>query len=71
MGGVIIKAVLKLWVIVAIISSFVLGAVGADLQCKDSQIKGFVQNHDTTRISFWYDIREMYAHITESFKKVP
>lgn len=77
MGGVFIKkAVLNLWSIVVIISLFVLGAVGADLQCTDSQIRELVQNHhaDSRQISetnFWCYIQEMYAHIAKDYKKLP
>lgn len=76
MGGVhIYKAVLKLWWGVIILSAFVLGAVGADLRCGDSQIKMFIHSIDANKETMpiyecWQNIQNMIVQFIKTFKNI-
>lgn len=77
MGGVFIyKTVLKLWCAVIVISAFVIGAVGADLQCTDSQIKVLFQSNKPDEqimptFDVWDNVENMITQFSEIFKIIP
>lgn len=77
MGGVFIKIVtLKLWCIILVFFVFILGALGADLQCQESQIRSFMQNADgdgpaSSTYVFLKDIQRIFVQFADMFKKTP
>lgn len=75
-GDYIYKAVLKLWWVVVVFCAFVLGTVGADLQCADSQVKAFIRSIDASKetmpaFEYWQDIQSMIAQFAKTFKNMP
>ena len=69
MGGVFIKkVVLKLWCIVIVICVFLLGAVGADLQCGNSKVRRLMYHvqDDDMKIS----VVELFRYLQNMLEEV-